>query len=308
MSFFGDIWNFVSGTGTGAEDNTLFKSVFYDDSGNIDYAKTAGILGAIGGATGVLGSGTPPPVGYQGKIPKYQATRSRVADTYDPLRRPGSGGQRYFSDMRFTPKEIIDDDGIASINPALATARTASDEQALGLAAANLANPARQAPPVAITPYTPSEAVAEATTGGSGVVDLLPAVPDYTGDTLQDVASRYIAVSDDYISPYSRNLSSGRGSYAAGGIAKLREGRYLSGSTDGMADKIPAEIDQVQPAALSDGEYVIPADVVSHLGNGNSDAGAKVLDEFLVEVREARTGNGKQGKEIDPKKLLPKVA
>ena len=117
-----------------------------------------------------------------------------------------------------------------------------------------------------------------------------------------------MTVSDDYISPYSRNLSSGRGSYAAGGIAKLREGRYLSGSTDGMADKIPAEIDQVQPAALSDGEYVIPADVVSHLGNGNSDAGAKVLDEFLVKVREARTGNGKQGKEIDPEKLLPKVA
>ena len=308
MSFFGDIWNFVSGTGTGTEDNTLFKSVFYDDKGEIDYAKTAGILGAIGGATGVLGSGTPPPVGYQGEIPKYRATRSRVGGTYDPLRRPGSGGQRYFSDMRFTPKEITDDEGIASINPALATARTASDEQALGLAAANLANPARQASPAAITPYTPSEAVAETTTGGSGVVDLLPAVPDYTGDTLKDVASRYIDVSDSYISPYSQSAGAGRGSYAAGGIAKLREGRYLAGATDGMADKIPAEIDQVQPAALSDGEYVIPADVVSHLGNGNSDAGAKVLDEFLVEVREARTGNGKQGKEIDPKKLLPKVA
>ena len=100
----------------------------------------------------------------------------------------------------------------------------------------------------------------------------------------------------------------GRGSYAAGGIAKLREGRYLAGATDGMADKVPAEIDQVQPAALSDGEYVIPADVVSHLGNGNSDAGAKVLDGFLTKVRKSRTGNGKQGKQIDPNKMLPKVA
>ncbi len=309
MSFFGDIWDFVSGTGTGTEDNTLFKKVFYDDSGNIDYAKTAGLLGAIGSGAGLLGSdGTPPPVGYQGKIPKYEATRSRVANTYDPLRRPGSGGQRYFSDMRFTPKKITDSEGITTANPAITSARASGDQQAMGLEALNKANLARQARPAAITPYAPSEAVTQSTIGGSGVIDLLPAVPDYTGDTLRDVAARYIDVSDSYMSPYSQSAGLGRGSYAAGGIAKLREGRYLAGATDGMADKVPAEIDQVQPAALSDGEYVIPADVVSHLGNGNSDAGAEVLDKFLVKVRKARTGNGKQGKEIDPEELLPKVA
>jgi hypothetical protein len=92
---------------------------------------------------------------------------------------------------------------------------------------------------------------------------------------------------------------------AAGGIAELNKGRYLTGETDGMADKIRANIDGEQEARLSDGEYVIPADVVSHLGNGNSDAGAKVLDKMLVRVRKARTGNEKQGKEIDPKKFLP---
>ena len=53
--------------------------------------------------------------------------------------------------------------------------------------------------------------------------------------------------------------------------------RYLDGHSDGMADKVPANIDGKRPAALSDGEFVIPADVVSHLGNGNSNAGAKVL-------------------------------
>jgi hypothetical protein len=56
---------------------------------------------------------------------------------------------------------------------------------------------------------------------------------------------------------------------------------------------------------LSDGEFVIPADVVSHLGNGNSDAGAKVLKDMMARVRKARTGNTKQGKEIDPKKFIP---
>ena len=92
---------------------------------------------------------------------------------------------------------------------------------------------------------------------------------------------------------------------AAGGLAGLKKGKYLDGATDGMADKIPATIDRTQPAALSDGEFVIPADVVSHLGNGNSDAGAKVLSKMMDRVRMARTGNKKQGKEIDPNKFLP---
>ena len=92
---------------------------------------------------------------------------------------------------------------------------------------------------------------------------------------------------------------------AGGGIAKLQKGRYLDGETDGMADEVPAMIDNEQPAMLSDGEFVIPADVVSHLGNGNSDAGAKVLEDMMDRVRKARTGTTKQGPEIDPKEFLP---
>ena len=94
---------------------------------------------------------------------------------------------------------------------------------------------------------------------------------------------------------------------AAGGLAGLKKGKYLNGATDGMADEIPATIDRTQPAALSDGEFVIPADVVSHLGNGNSDAGAEVLTDMMDKVRMARTGTKKQGKEIDPNKFIPKV-
>ena len=88
---------------------------------------------------------------------------------------------------------------------------------------------------------------------------------------------------------------------AAGGTP----GRYLQGKTDGMADKIPAQIDGVQPAALAHGEFVIPADVVSHLGNGNSDAGAQQLYKMMDKIRQARTGNKKQGKQIDPDKFSP---
>jgi len=89
---------------------------------------------------------------------------------------------------------------------------------------------------------------------------------------------------------------------AVGGLAS---GRYLQGKTDGMADKINTSIDGKQPAKLSHGEFVIPADVVSHLGNGNSDAGAQHLYAMMDKVRQARTGSKKQGKEINPSKFMP---
>jgi hypothetical protein len=72
-----------------------------------------------------------------------------------------------------------------------------------------------------------------------------------------------------------------------------------------MADKVPARIDGQQEARLSDGEFVVPADVVSHLGNGNSEAGAKVLFAMMDRIRNARTGNKKQGKKINARKMLP---
>ena len=82
--------------------------------------------------------------------------------------------------------------------------------------------------------------------------------------------------------------------------------RYLDGHSDGMADKVPANIDGRRPAALSDGEFVIPADVVSHLGSGNSNAGAKRLYKMMDDIRAARTGNPKQGKQINPDKFMPR--
>jgi hypothetical protein len=83
------------------------------------------------------------------------------------------------------------------------------------------------------------------------------------------------------------------------------EGGYLNGGGDGMSDSIPATIEGKQPARLADGEFVIPADVVSHLGNGSSKAGSKRLYKMLDKVRHARTGTKKQGREINPNKYLP---
>jgi hypothetical protein len=82
-------------------------------------------------------------------------------------------------------------------------------------------------------------------------------------------------------------------------------GRMLKGPGDGMSDDIPGVIGNKQPARLADGEFVVPADVVSHLGNGSTDAGAKRLYAMMDEVRKARTGNKKQGKKIKAEKYLP---
>jgi hypothetical protein len=85
----------------------------------------------------------------------------------------------------------------------------------------------------------------------------------------------------------------------------MAQGGYLNGAGDGMSDSIPATIEGKQPARLADGEFVVPADVVSHIGNGSSKAGSKRLYAMLDKVRHARTGNKKQGKQINPSKYMP---
>lgn len=96
-----------------------------------------------------------------------------------------------------------------------------------------------------------------------------------------------------------RYASGGRlGGYSDGGS-------LLKGPGDGMSDSIPAKIGARQPARLADGEFVVPADVVSHLGNGSTDAGAKQLYAMMDKVRRARTGNKRQGRTINARKMLP---
>ena len=99
---------------------------------------------------------------------------------------------------------------------------------------------------------------------------------------------------------------------AGGGLADLGGyadyaggGRMLKGPGDGMSDSIPAVIAGKQPARLANDEFVVPADVVSHLGNGSSDAGAKQLYRMMDKVRSARTGKKSQAKQINPTKYMP---
>lgn len=93
--------------------------------------------------------------------------------------------------------------------------------------------------------------------------------------------------------------------FAQGGLAMMAHGRAIRGPGDGMSDNVPATLGGVEPARLADGEYVLPADVVSHLGNGSTEAGTRKLDGMMSRIRKARTGNSKQGKQINADKYLP---
>jgi hypothetical protein len=326
-------------------------------------------------------------------IPRFRAERAAVPGTYDPNRRPGSSGQRYFTDMQYANPNVgqrvfdSEDSGYetqaaydarfdAAMDAAVDRARTVNTTQAAGLQAANLANLAKEQRPASkstataastqVPYYKPSsedasgianllskqaELVSEAsrrlpvgmTPAQRGVTGALQNVSDdavvkllnmgvLTPEiTAQFYQSRYPGLTveqvqealDRYNSPQNSegigNVTLGPGvnanvannmgpqqtGYAQGGIASVApQGMYLGGSTDGMSDQIPATINNTQPAALSDGEFVIPADVVSHLGNGNSDSGAQQLYGMMDRVRKARTGRKEQGKEINPNKFL----
>jgi len=318
-----------------------------------------------------------PVVGYQGKIPKYQAIQEQVTGRDDPNRRPGSGGRRYITDIKYvsTGRDLGEDTAVDSA--AMTAAQGRQEQQAYDLLRRNLSNPAREerskrvgglplmAGPMPAGPQgQPQDPVESGDRAGQLPPDqdgsfqeggrvaktnpfaktakeffktrgeeryfsgMMPEVrqatseakgasPEERAEIMQymelELMREYFP--DEYRQkghdpraykvPTNPKPSGNDRKMAQGGITALKKGTYLNGNTDGMADKVPATIEGKQPAALSDGEFVIPADVVSHLGNGNSDAGAKILEQMMARVRKERTGNKEQGKEINARNMLP---
>ena len=112
----------------------------------------------------------------------------------------------------------------------------------------------------------------------------------------------------------------GEGGWAVGGLTALARGgqshlgdysdggRMLRGPGDGVSDSIPATIGGKRPARLADGEFVVPARVVSELGNGSSEAGARKLYAMMDRVQNARKksiGKNKVAVNSRAAKLLP---
>ena len=107
-------------------------------------------------------------------------------------------------------------------------------------------------------------------------------------------------------------MANGPQMYAAGGISHLGDysdgGRLLRGPGDGVSDSIPASIGNKRPARLADGEFVVPARIVSELGNGSTEAGARKLYAMMDRVQQNRrktVGKGKVAVNSRSEKLLP---
>lgn len=256
------------------------KKSFQDKDGKYDFAK----LGAAGGALmSLTGLGKAKPGGYQGVVPNLTATREQISYD-DPNRRPGAGGRDYFTDTIYSPEKDT-----AAIDAAKAAAKTQAEGILAGYKPATA--PAKASTTFKL-PYEKAAATTGTTTGAAttGIAAALPVIPNAI-----EIAKQTYPEAAQQPAPTT---------LAAGGPA-MKQPRYLRGITDGMEDKINTSIDDKQPAKLSHGEFVVPADVVSHLGNGNSDAGAKKLYQMMDRIRHARTGTKQQGKQINPDKFMP---
>jgi hypothetical protein len=297
----------ILGTLNKLVDKTTFdklKKLFVNDKDEINLA---GLASVAGGIYSLMGGNTPKTGGYKGTVPKYEAVRRAITQPeYTPYSGEPAMGRRYFSDVAYVPK--TDTAGIAAAEETAANQIADLEKYVPRIAAPK--SVAKQEPMAMPAVMTPEQLIAQE----RGIVadKNVPAV-DVMGEIGRLNPASFVGPVDQPVNNSPMLVSEGpppnlrlKGTdMASGGIAMLAKGRYLRGQTDGMADKIPSSIDNKQPAKLSHGEFVIPADVVSHLGNGNSDAGADVLYKMMDRVRKARTGNKKQGKRINPAKFTP---
>ena len=295
----------VEATPVPSGNNTPISNTFLNNLANLGVASAVQFLG-----------GNDPQIekaGYQGGIPKYTSLREKVPYTDAPYRRPGSSGQRYFTDVGFsrTPEDpsvlaaqnilspVREDTraarpalgGISNINTFADLNKLTSpqlQQEKSGIANELLRLRGEQRSEDGWLPPPPNAMVSQTAQYWRN---------NKTGETYITNSGGWTPPSDDWVPDTTSGM-------AAGGIAQV-DPRYFAGASDGMADLVPANIDGQQEARLSDGEFVMPADVVSHLGNGNSNAGADVLYNMMDRVRQARTGTEQQGRQINPNKMLP---
>jgi len=274
-------------------------------SGNSKYGTVGQMLGvaALGAAGKALGlTGRDPQQGvykgYQGGIPNLVATRQQVPLGDTTNYRPGQGGRTYFTPIQY-------------VAPAAASAALTGQRQE----AQNIATQQ--------VPVTPTQS--SAPTGG--INDLLrqtqtrepaykegdystqnylrsPAyqsfmktLPDMQTDDMQQSRYGFGPGSGSMVGPRDEAYEQWAGKNlpkmaAGGGISALGGysdgGRMLRGPGDGVSDSIPATIGGKQPARLADGEFVIPARIVSEIGNGSSEAGARKLYAMMDRIQKAR--------------------
>jgi hypothetical protein len=266
----GNIFSPKSGTNTSTNKvtETIKNILGGGDKGSDNAAMLAALLGGLLGLMNKNKGGGGQTVGYQGK-PAGAAPLTATRTALPVSGAPGAGGKRFMSDVVYAAEGGLMD--IVSGQP---------NQNVTFMAGGGLPSQREYLAGTRGLRLGDNRNYDQLIGSGYSVKDALRALPS-VGD--QELA---------------RGGLSSLGSYSDGG-------RMLKGPGDGMSDSIPASIEGKRPARLANDEFVVPADVVSHLGNGSSDAGADVLYDMMAKVRKARTGNPKQGKQINPKKYVP---
>jgi hypothetical protein len=153
--------------------------------------------------------------------------------------------------------------------------------------------------------YDPNNQMYTRVAPGTRARDMLaPTTPMMAmGGPIQDMSDR---------NQMQTMMTNGGQMFARGGMSHLGDysdgGRLLKGPGDGVSDSIPATIADKRPARLADGEFVVPARIVSELGNGSTEAGARKLYAMMDRVQKARgktTGKDRVAVNSRAEKLLP---
>ena len=272
--------------GSSPSNADILSSINYDP-GILDSLKgilsgksgTGAQLASLGGIGALLnsmgGGGGGGFAGYRGGIPKYTASRTQYAPPVSTVNRGPAPSNEAVMDYLRRPglndamiARSMNEYGVSPQQVATATQAPLADVQARYQAAMGPnAGIARRPGSGGVTYFSPMVYTPQAAAAPAAPVAPVEQVTQ-PNPTIQDT-------------------------YAAGGIASLGGysdgGQLLRGPGDGVSDDIPATIGDKQPARLADGEFVVPARIVSELGNGSTEAGARKLYAMMDRIKKARS-------------------
>jgi hypothetical protein len=249
---------------------TSLKNILTGGSGTAAQLASLGGIGALLNSIGGGGGGGF--AGYRGGIPKYTASRTQYAP---PVSTVGMG-------YKPSNQEVSDYLG----RPGLTDAMVARSMNEYGVSPQQIADVVKAPLADVQSRYQaalgPNAGIARRP-GSGGVTYFSPMVYTPQAAAAPAAPATVPATTPAVVEPEK---------YAGGGIASLGGysdgGQLLRGPGDGVSDDIPATIGNKQPARLADGEFVIPARIVSELGNGSTEAGARKLYAMMDRIKKAR--------------------
>jgi hypothetical protein len=299
------------------KDASKVKDVVKTDKSTKSTPSATGTAGALGLAAllAAANKGKGTDNSYQGTIPEYVA--SRTQNTMPTKYRPGQGGITYFNPVAYQPKmaeggQVTDGQNNYPVSgyPSREGGNGWGGEGAIGQGGIAPQGPLPQLAGLGSlggNPLMPpsDQNIKDMQNEQKGIAGLYGGdnspFAQYTigGNSLQPSmqnpsSQQNVNMADGGEVPGQYNL----GSYSDGG-------RLLQGPGDGVSDSIPAIIGHKQPARLATGEFVIPARIVSELGNGSTDAGAKRLYEMMKRVQQTRRKTKNVAANTNAAKYLP---